>query len=145
MEMDNENRNYKERINSIILKTDEIREKIGIRKNFCAKNTKNKNENKNSERRYQMKIDKDIIWGGEERNELYASFLKPNYLFYDKIHNFILRIKNQKKNRMFDVLKNTNNQNKNSFIIVIIIFVIIRLFYKNKFIIISFNNLYIYQ
>ena len=135
MEMDNENRNYKERINSIILKTDEIREKIGIRKNFCAKNTKNKNENKNLERRYQMKIDEDIIWGGEERNELYASFLKPNYLFYDKIHNFILRIKNQKKNRMFDVLKNTNNQNKNSFIIVIIIFVIIRLFYKNKFII----------
>ena len=64
MEMDNENRNYKERINSIILKTDEIREKIGIRKNFCAKNTKNKNENKNLERRYQMKIDEDIIWGG---------------------------------------------------------------------------------
>ena len=57
-----------------------------------------------------------ILYGeGEERNELYASFLKPNYLFYDKIHNFILRIKNQKKNRMFDVLKNTNNQNKNSF------------------------------
>ena len=87
------------------------------------------------ESRYQIKIDEDVIRGGKERNELYADFLKKNYLLADKINDFILKNDYQKKNRLFDVLRNANNQNKNIFLMIVIIMIIINLFVNNKFII----------